>query len=671
MDIVAKKSHKRRVDALLFSTFFAVFAVAQESRTNIDAHVYSPYAAKRYPSNVYWGDTHLHTNQSVDAYNFGNKMLGPEEAYRFAKGERVAAHNGMEVRLSRPLDFLVIADHASNMGVMNGIDAGQPNLLNSTLGKDWASRLAEINVTAKIDVAKSTRLSNQLFLDGFLEGVAGNENFRHSVWKRATALADVHNEPGRFTALIGYEWTQVFHHLHRVVIFKDGAEKASQVIPFSQYDGSDPEQLWAYLDSYQKLTGGEVLAIPHNGNLSTGVMFALQDAKGNPISTNYARTRSRWEPLFEVTQIKGDSETHPVLSPADEFADYETMTASSYTHQDVKKSRNIVDYDQWIEKNVQGDNSNWMRTYEYARSALKLGLQEKSKIGVNPFKLGMIGSTDSHTSLATADENNFFGTLTEAEPHNERIIKPWRPASNWPRPGWSMSAAGYAAVWSVENTREALFAAMKRKEVYASTGPRMTVRFFGGWDYQTEDALRPDLAKIGYEKGVPMGGDLTNGSKGKSPSFLIRAVKDPDGANLDRVQVIKGWHNKDGELSEKIYNVALSDNRKENWHGKVKPVGSTVDIKEASYTNEIGDPELAVVWTDPDFNKDELAFYYVRVLEIPTPRWTAYDAKFFNLKNIPKEVPMVTQERAYTSPIWYSPPVRQEAVMSTVKQENN
>lgn len=305
-----------------------------------------------------------------------------------------------------------------------------------------------------------------------------------------------------------------------------------------------------------------------------------------------------------------------------------------------------------------------MRQFEYARSGLKLGLSEQGKIGVNPFKFGMIGSTDSHITLSSAIESNFLGIAGGTEPYESRVMgSAWgKAAGSKPPPkgleAWGINAAGYAAVWAQENTRESLFAAMKRKEVYASTGPRMTVRFFGGWDYQTEDAYSPSLASIGYEKGVPMGGDLTQAPSKQSPNFLIRAVKDPDGANLDRVQVIKGWHDSKGGLHEKIYNVALSDDRKENRLGKVKSVGNTVDIANASYSNTIGDPELAVVWTDPDFSKDELAFYYVRVLEIPTPRWTAYDAKYFGLKDLPEEVPMITQERAYTSPIWFSPTVR-------------
>jgi hypothetical protein len=327
------------------------------------------------------------------------------------------------------------------------------------------------------------------------------------------------------------------------------------------------------------------------------------------------------------------------LSPDDEFADYETWNGWA-----GRENGGVM----WTGNRV-GMRPDRNIKHQYARSALKLGLQQQAETGANPFKFGMIGSTDSHTGLTAVDENNFWGKTMSAEPSQRRVQNPW--AIN----NWEMSAAGYAAVWAEANTREALFSAMRRKEVYSSTGPRMTLRFFGGWDYATDDAMRPDLAGVGYAKGVPMGGDLTHGPEGKSPSFLIRAVKDPDGANLDRVQVIKGWRDEKGELHEKVYNVALSDGRKEGRSGRVKPVGNTVDVKDASYTNSIGDPELAVVWNDPDFNRDELAFYYVRVLEIPTPRWTAYDAKFYGLKDLPEEIPMVTQERAYTSPIWYTP----------------
>jgi len=642
---------------LILPLLLACHAVAELHKSEQKITSYSSDYSGAYLTNVYWGDTHLHTSLSWDAYVGGNR-LDPEAAYRFAKGEIVESSSGVPAKIRRPLDFLVVADHASNMGVMQGLEAREPSLLSSSLGQRMLSQVNEIENS---DTQKSAKLSFLLFMDGFQEGSPANDHYRESVWKNAITLADKYNLPGQFTAFIGYEWTQTFYNLHRVVIFKDDAEKAGQVLPFSQYDSSDPEALWDYFSDYEEQTAGEVLAIPHNGNLSRGVMFALEDVRGEPLSVDYAKSRSRWEPLFEVTQVKGDSETHPLLSPIDQFADYETVTSSAPVEgswsEVLKKHFKLTDYDHWVKKNNRESDKSWMHQYEYARSALKLGIEQQAKLGVNPFKFGMIGSTDIHSSLASSDESNFLISDPSSSRPTSKYKIPDNPIGykSDMKGSWQLSAAGYAAVWATENTRESLFAAMKRKEVYASTGPRITVRFFGGWDYQRDDAFRPDLAHVGYSKGVPMGGDLTAAPDDKSPQFLIRAVKDPDGANLDRVQVIKGWHDKHGELHEKIYNVALSDGRKENGRGKVKPVGNTVDVPDASYTNTIGDPELAVVWQDPDFNKDDLAFYYLRVLEIPTPRWTAYDAKFFGLKDIPEEVPMVTQERAYTSPIWYTP----------------
>ena len=613
---------------IIFLLGFTTKTIAQEQ--------YSPYVGQNHPKDVYWGDTHVHTRLSLDAYALGNRLT-PAGAYRFARGEEIRANNGMQARLQRPLDFLVVTDHAENMGVVAALDTADIALLKTPEGRQLYDRLQAARKQS--GDPQSFPLLGELFTGGVRDA-----GYRQSIWDSVAANAEMYNEPGKFTAFIGYEWSATsmegslgYSGIHRVVIFKDGEEKATKVLPISNLDSNNPEDLWAHLADYESTTGGEILAIPHNGNYSKGRMFMPERSNGQPIDQAYAMLRSRWEPLYEVTQIKGDTETHPVLSAVDEFADFETWTGSI--------SEGIA---------AASESSDSARQNEYARSALKLGLEQKNKLGVNPFKFGMIGSTDSHTSLSTVDNNNFFGKFALVEPSATRLGPIFSQSPN-SKPGSSMNAAGYAAVWATENTRDSLFAAMKRKEVYATTGSRITVRFFGGWGYEKDDAVKPDLAVIGYEKGVPMGGDLTNAPNGKSPNFLIRAVKDPDGANLDRVQVIKGWHDKNGELHEKVYNVALSDKRKENWRGKVKPVGNTVDIKDASYTNTIGDPELAVVWTDPDFNQDELAFYYVRVLEIPTPRWTAYDAKFFEIKDIPKEVPMVTQERAYSSPIWYAP----------------
>ncbi|MDC1512722.1 DUF3604 domain-containing protein [Porticoccaceae bacterium] len=610
-----------------------------------------------YPETVYWGDTHLHTNLSLDANGFGNKNLTPDDAYRFAKGETISSSTGRPVRLERPLDFLVVADHSENIGVMSYLEIGDSRLLETEVGKIWHQKIQDNPIDLRALLAPGSKDSfikaknsvegsgkASFFWSGFgakgdkadwlpmeFSGYIGNKDFRRSVWREVIKNAERNNSPGVFSAFIGYEWSspgKSSTSLHRVVIYKDGIEKVGSVLPFTAIDSYNPEALWAYMAEYEEKTKGEVIAIPHNGNFSSGSMFSLTNWEGEALDFSYSKRRSRWEPLYEVTQIKGDSEAHPILSPMDEFADFETWNSPRGPGYDGIKTEG------WEKR----------KAFEYARSGLKIGLGEQAKYQVNPFKFGLIGSTDAHTSMAAVEENNFQGKFSLFEP------SPYRMKFNW-----SYSAAGYAAVWAEENTRESLFAAMKRKEVYASTGPRITARFFGGWEYEQGDALRPDIASVGYRKGVPMGGDLTRAPEGGSPKFLIRVVKDPVGANLDRVQIIKGWRDKKGKLHEKIYNVALSDQRQPDSSGKVKPVGNTVNVKEASYTNTIGDPEFSVMWQDPDFDKNELAFYYVRALEIPTPRWTAYDAKYFQLKEIPEEVPMVVQERVYTSPIWFTP----------------
>ncbi len=636
-----------QVTLVLALTAMSLSAFAQDS--------YSPHVDRPHTTHVYWGDTHVHTALSSDAFIFGTRLL-PDDAYRFAKGEKIRATSGQEVRLRRPLDFLMVSDHAENLGVIARIHAGDKTLLETDAGKRSAEALKH-----PVSLVEALNADTDDLLNAFnaatLRAVKADQGpakglghadygidarFYRSVWKEVVASAERHNDPGRFTTFSGYEWT-VASGGHRNVIFADGPERTSQIVPYSAFDSSDPEDLWAYLQDYGERTGGQAFAIPHNGNLSGNSMFALTTLQGEPLTETYARTRSRFEPLYEVTQIKGHGETHPLLSPNDEFADSEIFRwGITKSQPDSKKQANGSTDTQ--EQTKRSEEPRPSPINSYARSALKLGLGQEADLGVNPFKFGMIGSTDSHTALATADQDNFWGKMPGNEPGRNRVAT-----------GWNYSASGYAAVWAAENTREALFAAMQRKEVYASSGPRMTVRFFGGWDYADADAARPDLARVGYAKGVPMGGDLTAAPKGEAPSFLIRAVRDPDGANLDRVQVIKGWRDEDGELHERIYNVALSDDRTENTKGEVEAVGSTVDVRDASYTNSIGDPELAVVWTDPDFNRAEPAFYYLRVLEIPTPRWTAYDAKFFRSKDLPDEIPMVTQERAYTSPIWYTP----------------
>ena len=612
---------------------------------------YSPDADRSYPTNVYWGDTHVHTSLSYDANSRGNAS-SPTLPYRFARGDVVEAFNGMPVRIRRPLDFLVISDHAYAYGVAASVQTGDPVLRQSEVGR----RLYEAYLAQERD---DDLVSVRSQVDHVWRDIGGA--FHQTIWNRMVASAEEFNDPGTFTTFAGYEWTSrgsdpntneigsrhciqgcpdgIRGNLHRVVIFKDGPDKTSTIVPFSREDSFDPEDLWRFLARYEETTGGEVMAIPHNGNLSNGDMFSLTTMDGQPLTTEYARTRSRWEPLYEVTQIKGDSEAHPVLSPTDEFADFETWNSWAGTTSDPTGHRCCPNWDPATQPEL--------KKGDYARSALKRGLGLGETLGVNPFKFGMIGSTDAHTSLSTADNDNFWGKFPSTGPSATRLEGR----------GAERGAAGYAAVWSEENTRESIFVAMKRREVYASTGPRITVRLFGGWEFSSGDVHRPDFVRIGYEKGVPMGGDLSAAPAGGTPRFMIAALKDPDGANLDRVQVIKGWQDANGEPHEQVYNVAVSEGRRVGRDGSVEPVGSTVDVADASYANTIGDPQLTAFWQDPDFDPDEPAFYYVRTLEIPTPRWTAYDVKYFGVDpaDIPDEVPMVQQERVYTSPIWYTP----------------
>jgi hypothetical protein len=594
---------------------------------------YSPYAGRNFPTRVLWGDTHLHTANSLDAAAFGN-TLGPEEAYRFARGEEVTSSSGQRVKLSRPLDFLVVADHAEGLGATVELKNGNPLLLADPTLKRWHDLMAGgRGVDAALEIIRSVGT-------GTTPKAMFSPTLVRNVWQAYTTTAERYNEPGRFTALIGYEWTsnKAGNNLHRVVIFRDGKDKADQIVPFSSTDSENPADLWKFLDRYSDKTGGPILAIPHNGNLSNGRMFALVDFDGRNLTKEYAETRARLEPVYEVTQIKGDGESHPFLSPNDEFAGYEIWDKGNLDLTELKKSE--------------------MLQYEYARSGLEIGLKLEKELGVNPFKFGMIGSTDSHTSLATAEEDNFFGKHSGAEPSPERAVHPFLQSRDGSVTlfGWEQTASGYAGIWAADNTRGAIFDALMRKEVYATTGPRMIVRFFGGFDFKSEDVKTRNPAVVGYAKGVPMGGDISAAPPGRAPTFLVAALKDPIGANLDRIQVVKGWQAADGSLKDKVYDVVWgdADKRRTGADGKVPPVGNTVDIPNATWTNTIGDSELITSWTDPDFDPGLRAFYYARVIEIPTPRWTTYDAKKFGM-TMPKEVPMTTQERAYTSPIWYTP----------------
>ena len=599
---------------------------------------YSPYADRAFPTRVFFGDTHLHTAFSMDAGAFGARLT-PRDAYIFAKGNQVTSNTGQPVKLSRPLDFLVVSDHSDGMGFFPLILAGGAEMMADPQGRKWHDLIASGKGSeAAIDIIVSFgkgEISKAIF------PFPGTSAYR-GAWEETIKAADEANDPRRFTAFIGYEWTSNTsgNNLHRNVIYRDNGAKASLMEPFTTMKplGSDnPRDLWKWMATYEEKTGGRVLAIAHNGNLSNGRMFPLIESfTGKPVDREYAEKRAHWERLYEATQTKGDGETHPLLSPNDEFADYE----------------------RWDKGNLDGSAAKTkdMLEFEYLRAAYRNGLKLEKELGTNPYKFGLIGSSDAHTGLSALEEDNFFGKVVTQEPNAKRATAAFidNKQTGVKIMDWQVTASGYAAVWATDNTREALWDAMQRKETYATTGPRMIVRFFGGWDFDANDAQTRNPAIAGYEKGVPMGGDLRDAPAGKAPTFLVAALKDPIGANLDRIQIIKGWLDAKGETHEQVYDVVWGGDRKPGADGKLPSVGNTVDVANATWTNTIGAPELLKVWKDPNFDPSVRAFYYVRVLEIPTPRWTAYDAKYFGIK-MPPEVPMVHQERAYTSPIWYTP----------------
>ena len=643
------RTWNRLLRALAASLTLAATVVSSNAQdtSGVDVDIYkgrpySPYADRAFPTQVYFGDTHVHTGLSPDAGGSGTTLM-PRDAYRFARGEQVVSNSGQPVKLARPYDFFMITDHSDAMGAITDIIKGTPNIMADPEGRRFHE---DFNAGGKQAEDAMFRLINQ-FAQGEISDAInyqpGNPNYRR-VWDDIIAAAEEFNDPGTFTTFIAFEWTSLVkgNNLHRNVIFRDGPERASRVEPYTTtppIGSRNPRDLWKWMQNYEDKTGGSVIAIPHNGNLSNGMMFALQDDfdEGAPYDAEYAKERQKWERLYEVTQYKGDSETLPLLSPEDEFADYETW---DFGNLDVTEAKTAE-----------------MLPGEYARSGLQRGLLLEEKLGVNPFKFGMGGATDTHTGLSTIDEDNFFSKFIAYEPNPKRATHEGKKNEELGIEafgGWKYSAAGTMGVWATANTRGAIFDAMERRETYATTGPRMRVRFFGGFDFDKDDAARRDLAVLGYTKGVPMGGDLKDAPDGKAPSFLVYALRDPIGANLDRIQIIKGWVDAGGNPQEKVYDVAWSGDRKRGVDGKVPPVGDTVDLSIPSWTNTIGAAELGTVWTDPDFDPSIRAFYYARVIEIPTPRWTAYDAVKFDL-DLPDKIPLKGQERAYTSPIWYTP----------------
>ncbi len=594
---------------------------------------YLPDPDRKHPTRVLWGDTHLHTSYSFDVYLFNTPTSTPDTAYRFAKGLPVISpttHTRWQLRT--PLDFLVVADHAELVGSIPRLFAGDPEIADTKTGRILAKiggeqSTEELQAVYDSIVRAGSGLESDdgYTLKGLYEDLHGGEK-RRNTWNENIAAAEKHNEPGVFTALIGWEWSAQpgGANLHRVVFMREDGNVARKFLPYSSLESQDPEKLWEWLEETSSAAGASFVAIPHNPNISIGRMFPLDTESGAPIDAEYAKARQQWEPAIEVTQIKGDSEAHPLLSPTDEYADFETYAF-------------VLTPDGRTPDPTEAD---------YVRSGLKRGLALEAKVGTNPYKVAMIGSTDSHTGMSAVEERGFAG---KGQHDSRPELRP-RPTGLGSSKGWDMGAAGYAGVWATSNTREAIFDAFKRREVYATTGPRITLRFFGGFDFTDQDTQASDLAAVGYERGVPMGGDLARSGE-RPPSFLVAATKDPVGANLDRIQIVKGWLEEDGSTEEKVYDVALSDGRTDG----TQAVGNTVDLSTGQYTNSIGDAQLVAVWTDPDFEPDQRAFYYVRTLQIPTPRYSLLDTIALGID--PKDTghPATIQERVYSAPIWYTP----------------
>jgi hypothetical protein len=584
-------------------------------------------------TNLYWGDLHLHSNFSLDAYGVANTYITPDEAYRFARGIPIY-HETLDtkVQIDRPLDFLAVTDHASNLGIDVQVVSGD-ELLQAT---EWGRRLIA-TVTEETPWTGLLGYRRMLGPDGnaMMEQVTTLE-LRQSAWQKEIDAAEANYIPGTFTTFTAWEWTAMIEgkNLHRNVISNAGAE-ANQFYPFSagqfySLDGIDstrPEALWAWLDETSARTGTDFIAIPHNSNISAGLMFDTVDSDGRPIGAAYASDRMRWESLVEITQMKGTSEIRPTLAPTDEFADYE------------------------IRRKLLIGTPTPPNAGDYVRTALMRGMEIESQVGENPYRFGFVGATDGHIGMSSVEENNFYGKIASDAKLSQHLPRE-RPVIF---PAWEMSASGLTGAWADENTRDSIFAALKRKEVYATTGPRIALRVFGGFSFDDDDADALDIASVGYEKGVPMGSDLTQAPRRASLELLIHAAKDPVGANLDRIQVIKGWLDDNNEAQQAIYDVAWSGDRSPGADGKVPAVGNTVDISTALYTNDIGAAQLATVWTDPDFDADQTAFYYVRVIEIPTPRHSLYDAVALGIDPAVTNYPATIQERAYSSPIWYTP----------------
>ena len=616
-------------------TYFWFFFVRDSKQTYIETSALSTKIHQRQTAdfnenrNAYFGDLHVHTSWSFDAFIF-NVRTSPDDAYNFGKGKAIPHVGGKQIQMKRPLDFMAVTDHAEYMGIMMQMQDAENPLAQLEMAKQIndPDRAVSLKAFGKIGFSLATSSPYQELLQ---------KDIIQNTWQRVVEAADRHYEPGKFTTFPAYEWTsapaakftykQYAQNLHRNVVFKGGKVSG---IPFSAFNSQDPEDLWTWMDK-ERAKGIDVMAIPHNANMSNGLMYDTETFSGQALTAEYAQSRSRNEPINEVVQIKGQSMTHPVLSPNDEFADYELYQYTFSTTFPAPPS--------------QAKNS-------FVRAALKDGLAFEKSLAVNPFKFGFIGSSDGHNAASAVEEDNYFGKIgnSDATPTLRLEDENIRPAKYW-------SAAGLAGVWAKENTREAIFEAMERKETFATSGPRIKLRFFAGWNMEVDSLTGKDWLTEAFTNGVPMGSDLRSqelGDRSQSPTFLIEAIKDSEGANLDRVQMIKGYLDKEGKPQEKIYEVVWAGDRAIDSNGKLPAIGNTVDIPNATYTNDIGAVGFQTIWTDSEFDATQSAFYYLRVLEIPTPRWTTFDAKTLGVAP-PTDVSASIQERAWSSPIWYNP----------------
>jgi hypothetical protein len=567
--------------------------------------------------NAYFGDLHLHTSYSMDAFAFGTRTT-PEDSYKYAMGETVEYMGKPQKRLA-PLDFLAVTDHAEYLGTVR--ESINPN--GPFAKSDWFTIMTSTD--PKVSGAAFQKLLGSTMVNKPIAEFNQPELLR-SAWQAYSAAADKYYKPGKFTTFVGFEWTSMpqAQNLHRCVIF---AGKGPD-IPYTAFESVDPEDLWRYLDAQRKV-GLDVIAVPHNGNVSNGLMFSTRDMSGKPPTRDYAERRMANEPLAEIVQAKGQSDTSPALSPTDEFADFEI----------------------WKYK-LDGSGIANSATGSYIRQAFGVGQELQEKIGANPFKYGIEAGTDFHSGISSTEASNFPGSHGNQDSDPRTVVTATKSVVG--EPPTALSSGGLTGVWAEENTREAIFSAFKRKETFGTSGTRIKVRMFGGWNYPKDMTKQPDWVKAAYAGGVAMGGDLTAQSASGAPTFVVHAIKDPDSGNLDRVQIIK-ISTKNGKSKENIYDVVWSGDRKADPKtGKVPAVGNTVDVKTATYTNSIGATELIGEWTDPSFDPKAYATYYARVLEIPTPRWSTYWAAKLNLPPNPN-VAATVQQRAWTSPVWYMP----------------